>query len=268
MIDEKITRLDKSMILSRITASLDVNMRKAYTWLHTEEGQIVVNVIGSLSSYVVGDPTGVLMPSIIQSADVGIRRRFLSRIPDLLTKLDEKKSMINEEFMKSENGQDLLRDTLKHLIEESNEEKANLHKKFLVNSYVRTDTSKERISTYMKILVSLDNIDLQILQVLWKPDKIVREIIESKKADSQDVLSYAIKTDIIEYMRIEPPLFERSLVKLESESVISTKNTQTVWSGGGYYSRFVNEAISRACDDVHRLLTSLGIDFLNFINTE
>lgn len=265
---KKITESDKKQTLKKIDDSLDEHLRKTFVWIRTDEGQIVVNAIASLSSYVIGDPTGVLMPSIIQSADAFIRKRLLKRVPNLMDELNRESPRINEEFVKSDVGQNLLRETLKNLIDESNEEKANLHKKFLINSYVNTDTSKERISIYMKVLVSLDNIDLQILQVLWKPGKIVREIIESKKIGLDGVFSYAIKNDIIEYMQINTHLFNRSLVKLESESIISTKGSTIVWSSGGFYDRFKNEIINRTCDDVHRLVTPLGLDFMNFINAE
>lgn len=261
---KKLSNSDKKEILSKIDNTLDSHLRKAYDWIHTDEGQIIVNVIQSLSSYAVGNPIGLLTPSIIQSADLMIRKRFLKRVPNLMDKLDKVSPQINEDFLKSDTGQNLLRQTLTKLIEEENDEKSEMYKRFLINCYTNLDVKKERISTYMNILTSLEPIQLKILGVLCKPEETVERILE-KRDYMQTKIPIALKNDVKRLLVIDEEIFERAITKLESEKIISREGLEILWCSGEYPNHYENEARIRMIDTLKRFVTDFGKDFVIYV---
>ena len=260
---KKLPSLDKVEIISKINNTLDSHLRKTYDWIHTDEGQIVVNIIGSLSSYVVGDPTGVLMPSIIQSSDLMIRKRFLKRVPDLMDRLDKVIHQINEDFVKSDAGQNLLRQVLTKLIEEENEEKSEIYKRFLINCYVETNVEKERISAYVNILNTLEPVQLRILGTISNAEETVKRIF-NKFDQTKPTIPLALKKDVKELLVIDDEIFERSITRLESEKLIDRQGFEIVWCSGEYDRQYEQVARDRMTETLQRIITQFGKDFASF----
>ena len=84
----------------KINESLQEKVSSSVTWFNSEEGKIISRTIASLDSFVIGDPTGIVLPTILESADLTIRKRFLKHFPDLVEKLNSEKSKMNEEFFR------------------------------------------------------------------------------------------------------------------------------------------------------------------------
>lgn len=263
MIDNGISKLDKNQILAKITSSLGDNMKNAFSWIHGEEGQIIFNSISQLTSYVVGDPTGVLMPFIFQSTDLVMRKRLLKRVPDLLHGLDEQRDQFDQDFLKSSIGQDLLRKTLQELIEQESDEKAEAHKQFLLNAFSTKDVSRSRIETFMKILVSLEPLDLQVLRVFYDPSNLIKQITERNKKDG--IFSFNLQTDFRHFLGIEQGLFDRSITRLETDHLIATQGMLAQWSSGSYAKEYFEAGVQRATEDASRMITPLGKDFVKFV---
>lgn len=274
--DKKI-KLDSKSILSRITDSLDIKMKKTYEWIHTDEGQIIVRAITSLSSYVVGDPTGVLMPSIFDSADDLIRKRFLNDVPDLINRLDKIKSQINFAFVKSDDGQKLLRDTIKNIIHETNEEKINYLKQFLISSYTESNPDYAIIKNYYKILENMEPIHIKLLTILKNPEGILRDIAgkrrnaryldEKRRHGMKNCLIVWNSDDDgddlnIFYLKTDPLVYQNAL-----KDFLNWNITSMVFLKHWVYFQndTFEENFANLIRDITRFITPFGRKFIDFV---
>jgi hypothetical protein len=256
--------------LSLIKNWLTLQIQNALTWINSEDGLMLSNAIKSLGSYLMVGPTEIILPYIFDLSNSTLRRRFLPDFSDLMNRLDEESGGMNESFLKSELGQELLKETIRELINQTDEEKREYHKRFLINAYTMPDISLEKKRTFMNILTSLDRIDLEILKALWHPEDIVNEIIGKNKINShiENNTTIALKSDLMKFLGIEFDLSERSVFKLEFENLISTKQFSAEWSDGTYKNDNLQYAIERTVSDAKRILTGFGLNFLASVTKE
>lgn len=154
--------------------------QKAFSWITSEESKIIVKIIASLTSSSIGDPTGLVIPLILDCADSLVRKRFLKHIPDLTQKI-EAINTLNLKYVESEEGRKLLKDTMKQIIHETNEDKIGYLKQFLVKSYSEKNTDSERVTNFFKILSNMEPIHMKLLRVLKNPREIILEVCEQRK---------------------------------------------------------------------------------------
>jgi len=208
---------DNSIVL-KITESIQNKAKDAFLWINTSEGKIITKTIASLTSYVVGDPTGMLFPTILECADYTIRKRFTKHIPDLVQKLEENKMNLNEKFIKSEFAQTLLRETIKEIVNEPDEEKIKTLKQFLVSAYVQEDPKEAVLRNYKKILLEMDGMHIQILSVLSNPQKISLDIIKKTLSESKD--SFKIAENYNQFLKMNNTLFTKSIRDLSNWAIL------------------------------------------------
>ncbi len=198
------------------------------TWFNSVEGKIIGRTIASLGSFVVGDPTGIVFPVILESANLTIRKRFLKHFPDLVEKLNREKSKMNEDFFKSDMGQDLLRETINHIVKETNEEKIEFLKKFIMTSYTLDDPQEIKLKKYEVILTQMNSLDIQLLQLFCKPQKFTHELrIIKNKLDDEGKATYQLllPDDLNDYnFKVDEGLFLASYKSLINWGLIQHQN--------------------------------------------
>jgi len=104
----------------------------------------------------------------------------LKHIPDLANKM-EAIGILNQKYVESEEGRKLLKDTMKQIIHETNEDKIEYLKQFLVKSYSNENTNTERITNYFKILSNMEPIHMKLLSVMRNPREIILAVCEQRK---------------------------------------------------------------------------------------
>lgn len=211
--------------ISKIKSSLREKTSEVFTWLDSQEGKIISKTITSLASFAAGDPTGMVFPLILECADSSVRKRFLKHVPDLINRLEDKKSQINYEFLKNEKGQRLLKETLREIIKEEEEEKIEALKRFLVSTVIKQNVDELRTTKYHKLLVQMDSAHIQILGVMTEPQTAIKKIISEKpKQENNDQLF--IPDDFNKYfLKMEESIFKSSVNDLKNWDLISHKNS-------------------------------------------
>ena len=171
--------------------NIEIQLRKKISnttaWIYSSEGKLLTKIIASIGSFVVGDPTGFVLPFILESSDVVIRKRFLKHFPDLANRLEQNSSHLNHNYIKSSEGQKLLKDTFRKIIQETNDEKIEYLKKFLLTSYSDKKSDYELINTFFKILTNMEPIHIKLLTVLKNPKEILINVANERKKNPRPV---------------------------------------------------------------------------------
>ena len=255
---------DESKIQIRISKSLREQISKAYSWIDTSEGKIISRATASLSSFIFGDPTGLIVPLILECSNYAVRKRFVRHFPDLLNKMEKSKSLINQKFLLSDLGQKIIRETLRQIIEQDDEQKIEKQKNFLINTLTSMEPDKERIDTFLKILISLEPTQLKILSSLSNSEKTATSIMNMKDS-SKPTIPMNLKKDFKLLLGIDDELFERSLSRLESENLITIHGEEIAWATGEYDQEYSKEAIHRMETTLDRIITNFGKNFVDHI---
>lgn len=188
MSDQKLPeKTQEKTILSSIKKSVRSKLQTTFTWLETEEGKLLSKGIAILSPIIVGDPIGFLFPFIIESADTVIRKKFLNHLNDIANKLESEKPNLNIDFIKSEEGQKLLKDTFRKIIQDSNEEKITYLKKFLLSSYSDKKPDAELTNTLFKILSNMEPIHIKLLTILKNPKEILIHVANEREKNPRPI---------------------------------------------------------------------------------
>lgn len=249
--------------ISRIKNWLTLKIQDALTWIDTEDGQILSNAIKSLGSFVIGDATGVILPYIFDLSNSTLRRRFLPDFKNLTDRLSENQNKIDESFLKSDVGQEILKETIRELIHQKDQEKRELHKQFLINAYTKKDETQERISTFMNILISLEPVQLRILGAISNHEETIKRIFDSFD-QSKPTIPLALKNDVRRLLAVDNEIFERSIAKLESEKLIDRQQgLEILWCTGEYDRKYEKEARERMIQSLQRLITAFGKSFVS-----
>jgi hypothetical protein len=255
----------KLSLLKEVKNYLQTNLQTVFSWLDTIDGKILINGISTISPHIIANPVGFLFPFILESADAIVRKRFLKSLSDIGKRLEENESKLDTDYIKTPEGQQLLKNTLRNLIQENNEEKTEYLKQFLINAYVKTDIEKEKIEEYFNILTSLQPSQLQILKIFLIPDNTIDEIIKKISNIESDEILFSLKNNLRDYMEIDEQLFDVYVQKLDSVGLISVKGKAVDWSGGGYYKTHIDQLKSSMNRDAKSMLTPFGKTFIKFI---
>jgi len=274
VVDKKFLPESNDKTIETISNELKKKLSQAGSWIFSSDGLKISKIIASLGSFVVGEPIGFLLPFIIESSDIVIRKRFLKHFPDLVDKLQKNKDKMNLEFVRGEIGQELLRETIQKMIHETNEEKISHLKSFLINAYSK-DSDEEIIKNCQKILLNMDPIHIKILSILRNPEKILRDVAEKRKQNprSENELRYGkhqyvlywepLADDDINtyYLKTNPMLYENSLKDLVTWNILETVFHKR-WL---YFDNTFEENFQSGLRDIYRWTTPFGKQFLEFI---
>jgi hypothetical protein len=215
-------------IVAKIIEPLKSKTSGILSWIYSPEGNIITKTIAGLSSYVVGDPTGMVFSTILECADYGIRKRVLKHFPDLVEKLDREKIDLNMTFIKSELGQQLLRDTIKAFTKETEDRKIEKLKDFLISTYRQQNPDEAFTRASSKRLLEMDSIHMQILSAFNNPENTLRSICSQKKPDGQTI-KLEIAKDLNPYfLKMDDSIFSSALKELENWGILDkVVNTQS-----------------------------------------
>lgn len=192
---------------------------------------------------------------------------FKEHMPDLATRLLTEQRNLDEKYIQSREGQKLFKDTIKQILDETNDEKIEFLKKFLVNSYVLPDTASEIKYQFLVTLSALTPIELSILRIMFNPTSHVEKIVDEIKPYDGHI-RFSIKDDLCEYLQLNEILFEKSVSNLKKNDCISDEGKDQKWSQGVYKDSLKNELIVRASADIKQIVTSFGNNFVKFVTRE
>lgn len=217
---------DKS-ITSKIFDQLKPKLVNVFSWIESDEGKIIANVITSLGSYVVGDPTGLLFPTILNCTDYGIRKKVLKHFPDIMEKLNNEQALLNMEFIRSELGQQLLRDTFNAIIKETEEEKITKLKSFLISAYKQEKPDNLFIRSCYRHLMLMDVIHIQILAIFNNPESVIRKICEERI--ESDARTIKIPDDLNPFfLKMDENIYSNVIKELENWDILNgIRNSST-----------------------------------------
>lgn len=257
----------KDDLVSKIQEMGD-GIKTSLSWITEEDGKIITDGVSLLIPFIVGSPYGTILPFLIECADYTVRKKFLKHYSDFTHRLSKIRPIVNEEFVKSNMGQKFLRDTFNQIIEQNDEEKIEFQKKFLLNTFVKTDPDKERLATYQLMLISLEVTQLRILSAIFHREETVERIMKQKDASKPEIL-LELKNDVRRLLVIDDELFERSLTRLEYEGLLRIKNAEMLWCSGKYDGRqFEGEAVKRMISSLQNILTAFGSDFMTYFKND
>lgn len=251
--------------LAKIKNSLKSEFEQVFLWLGKSEGQLLSNSLMTLSA-LLPQPFGIVFPMVMQCSDYLIRERFLKHFPDLVTKLAAEKSRINEEFLKSPEARELLRDVLGEIIKQTDEEKIEYLKKFLLNSYAMVDMNYQEINEFLEILKSFQPTQLQILNILVNPQVTVEKIIEKWRLQRHQ--TWALRDDLMDILQLDKEFFNRSISKLESFGLISPASGSMLiqWDTGKYVEESLDSTRTQMITKYQKLVTDFGLKFVKFFS--
>lgn len=169
-------------MMLEVSRQLRQKIDESVEWLYsTEWAGVSQKIIGSMGLFVVGDPIGFIFPLVVECTDIAVRKRFTKHVPDLMDSLEQKRSQLNLKYVHSSEGQKLLKDTLRTMIQETNEEKIKYLKQFLVTRYTSKNTDSELANMFFKILINMEPIHINLLAVLKNPREIILSIANKRK---------------------------------------------------------------------------------------
>ena len=247
---------EEKSLITKITQPLNTKLTGVLSWINGSEGKILTKTIAGLTSFVVGDPTGMLFPTILECADIIIRKRVLNHYPDLVSRLNNMKNDLNMGFVKSDFGQYMLKEILHKIACEENEEKIQNLKSFLISAYKQQDPNELTIRICLKRLLQMDSTHIQILSVFDNPELAIRKI--AKENEPAGSLSIEVPKDInTHYLKFDEIIFITNLQELQNWGIL--RNAVNSNSAGSYSAdRLEDEIIPKMTEAMHNRITRYG----------
>jgi len=251
-----------NQISSEIKKRLDPN-----SWLSLDEGKFLTNLIIQMSPLVaMGDPIGMLIPSVIYLGDLGLRDRFLRRTPKLMEAINAKRAKINMDFLQSELGQQMLRDNFDQIVHEIEDEKVNRIKNFFVSSCLDENPDQVYIRNCHRILLSMDGFHVRLISILENPEEAIRETYRAKIKELYNSMEFKeiILNPWIDinkyYLHIDNFLYNKTLGDLEDWGIF--KGSISFESSYPLNEEKIVEDLS---ERIGFTVTSFGRRFLKYI---
>lgn len=201
-----------------------------------------------------------LVPSLI--VDTYKRERFQTHVSDLGKRLYDSKEELNSEFIKSVYGRKSFEDTIKSILDETEKEKIESLKNFLLNSYKQQEPDEMLTRFYFDRLCEMDVRHIQILLFFENPISNLEIIFNKRKQNN--MLHVDLPKDLNTYcLKWHDKLFESAFEDLRDWGFIQARAT-------GTYSRNDLETKKDKMieDIVYKLdtqFTSYGKNFLKFV---
>lgn len=264
--------------LSKLDDQIKNKIQQAGSWIYSVDGKTIIKITSMLSSLAILEPIGFLIPLIIDASDIVVRKRFLKHLPDLASKISNIDNL-NFQFAESEEGQKLLKDTMKQIIHETNEDKIEYLKQFLVKTYSDENSNTERITNYLKILANMEPIHMKLLSVMRNPREIILDVCEQRKQnprpegkrpygklDSATFWEDDGKDDLNEfYLHSDSIVYTNGLKDLVTWNIIKTKFIHFwLYFQDSTFDTNVNSHIR----EIQQWTTPFGEEFLKYIHND
>jgi len=255
-------------IITKLKESLRENIQTALSWIDKPEGRILAKSIASLGSFVLGDPTGMLLPTIFELGDVATRKRFLKHLPDALNRLNQQKSKLNEDFYKSQIGQKILKDTIREFAKETDEVKIEVLKSFLITAF-KQKKPEEFIQICHQRLLEMRSIHLQILDIVSNPQPRLQNMIKEKKEKQNQQLFEEPntfdfwKTDLNQFLiKEDDDIFNNAVKDLQNWNMLVGTLPPTRYSFVGNSPENLAKTLEHKMEES---LTNFGRRFIRFV---
>jgi len=207
-----------------------------------------------------------MIPSLIYDS---VKQKLLEKhVPDLGNRLSAEESTLNFEFIHSLEGRKLFQETISQILEQTSEDKIEFYKKLLINAYTLPDPDIELIISYKRILDTLQITDIVILKNLHSPNYVCRKILENNKTHGGNMVNFDLRNHMWKVLNIDERLFQKLLIKLESDNLIHEESSDRSWPKGGYRLHDLEEGVRNMSAGAHNILTDYGLGFIQFIVTE
>lgn len=268
-----------SFYLAQIKDSIKNKLQTTFLWLDTDDGEILLRGIETLSPFIINDPIGLFAPFILELADKTVRKPFLKNLTNIGDEMTREKSNLNMEFIQSHEGQKLLKDTLRRITQETNEEKVEYLKKFLLNSYSDKKPNSELIDTFFGILTNMKPIHIKLLTILKNPKEVIIQISNERKKQPRPIEDrhYGKKDCVVcwsedsdddlnnFYVKTDPVIYSNAHKDLVTWNILENKIPK-FWI---YFDEpeFSNNLIHHL-RDLNRWITPFGKQFLNYLYTD
>jgi hypothetical protein len=234
-------KITESGIIDKIK-EIPEKFGESYSWIRSEETRPFIDALATLGSFAVGDPTGMVLPLILNCGDNFIRKRAEKHLPELAQILIIYKPQFNFDIVKSEFGQQILREIIDKIIHEENELKIHYLKSFLISVYLQPKEDYDLFRKYKDMLYQMDPVRLQILAVLSNPREFIPKIINAKiesyeKNKPREIGNFNIPEDYNNHhFQFNNLLFEQSISELKTQGILKNSGNNGIGLGGNQLS--------------------------------
>lgn len=224
----------------------------------TKAIQLIPSVVGNelvLATFV------PMIPSLLY--DTVKREIFEKDISNLGNRLFEEREKINRDFINSPLGRKLFKDIIKEIFEETDKDKIEYQKRFLLNAFIQNLPNIDRLSAYHKILLSLEPPQLRIIGALSNFEETVRQIL-TKRDESKPTIPIDLRGDVRRLLKIDNEIFERAITRLETDKLIARDGLEISWYNSNLEQRLVDRAKEHMESALSRLVTDFGKEFVSY----
>lgn len=201
---------------------------------------------------------------------------FEKHIPDLGKRLFDEKENLNKDFINSPFGKKLFKDIIGEILEQTNEEKIEYLKKFLVTSYSDKKSDSELIKAFFKILTNMEPIHIKLLTILKNPKEIMTQVANERKKNPRPVEErhYGKKDGAVYwtedldddlnnfYLHTEPVIYSNAHKDLVTWNILETK-LHKFWL---YFDDTTFDGnLNTHLREIERWTTQFGKQFLDYI---
>jgi len=263
--DKDLIPVKDDPIYRKLLNGLQGKSTGVFSWMQTNEGKSISNIIASFTSFIAGDPSGMFFPILLKCTDIAVRKGLVKHWPDLAKRLNEQKYKMDEKFYRSEFGQKLLKETLNDIIHELDEQKIEFHKQFLINAYKKPEKGNELLQAYNDLLRSLDSVQLRILRIFYSPEEPIQEIIKKLKGNLGEQTAINLRRSIREHLGINILLFDAAIKKLEASNLILNPENFKDGFATSYNTKEIEKVVEPLNKEAHAVMTSYGLGFVKFV---
>lgn len=229
-------------------------------WVKTNPGIIVKGSAVSLAS-AFGLPEladSIFTSMITDSLDLTNTIKNSHHISDLADLLHAKKGEINQSFIESNYGHKLIKELIKEIINEVDEDRINYLKNFFVNATTSQNMKEQTIMMFHEKLLQMQPIHLQVLHALHEPREPIKYILSKNKNMKQ----LKLPADFNVYVKADSFIFDATIDDLRTWNILkSSVGESTI----GNVFKDVGVTVNSAVRDTNHRFSGLGDEFVKFM---
>lgn len=228
----ELKKKDETPLLEKILPIFD-RVKEVKEWLIQKGDFLITTGTGTLSAIIGQESTITILFSIIPLCYEGVKRvRVENNIKDVVLKLNEELPQLNQDFLQSQDGKELLETSFIQMMK-CPEDMINMYQKFLLDSSKKPDSEKFRIRSNAKILFSLEPEHVFVLKKLWFSEELVDKVLQHCYNNSEDNNRYSVRmlNDVGKVLNFEDDVFREIIGHLANCGLAENRfNTGTSWN--------------------------------------
>ena len=230
------------------------------SWVKRKPGLIVkASAVGLATSLGMPELAESIFTSMIpDTLDLTNTVRNSHHISDLADLINAKKDKINQEFITSPYGHKLIKELVKEIINEVDEDRIKYLKNFFVNATTSQNIREQTIMMFHEKLLQMQPIHLQVLHALHEPREPIKYILSKNKNMKQ----LKLPADFNIYIQTDSFIFDVTIDDLRTWNILKSSVGQ---SSIGNVFKDVDETINSAVRDTTHRFSGLGDEFIKFM---